>query len=130
MKEADVIDLVRDHIFKQFPKECMCCGRRYVSFADFIRNTTYVGKPVSYDAEEENWQPVSPIGTVGMANCSCGSTLAISSSGMNVITLWRLMNWAKHEARRRGITAQELLADLRNKIDRTVLQDESNNSEK
>ena len=127
MKEENVIDIVLDHISKKFPKECMCCGRLYTSFADFIRNTTYVGKPLSYDAENRDWQPVNPIGTVGMANCSCGSTLAISSSGMNLVTLWRLMHWAKNEASTRGITAEDLLVELRDTIDKSVLQDGSNN---
>ena len=130
MKETDVIEIIRDHLSKKFPKECTCCGKLYKSFADFIRDTTYVGKPISHDADQKDWQPVSPIGTIGMAECSCGTCLSISSGGMKLTTLWRLMNWARHETKKRGITSDELLADLRSKIDRSVLQDESKNSEK
>ena len=123
MNEEDVIEIVRDHASRQFPKECGCCGKRYESFADFIRNTTYAGKPVSYDAEEGNWRPASPMGVIGLANCSCGSTLALSSKGMHLVTLWRLMSWAKKEARQRGLTAKDLLDDLRCKIDARVLEE-------
>ena len=124
MKENDVIEIMRDHISKKFPKECACCGKLYKSFAEFLRNTTHVGKPMSYDAELEDWKPVNPLGTIGMSNCSCGSTMSITSSGINLIILWRLMNWVRNEALKRGIAREDLLADLRSKIDRSVLQDE------
>ena len=125
MQEKDVIEIMRNHISKQFPKECTCCGKRYNSFAEFIRNTTYVGKPISYDAEQEDWQPERPIGTIGMSNCSCGTTLTIGSKGMDLKTLWRLMNWARKETKKRGIMMSDLLESLRSKIDKSVLQAES-----
>lgn len=129
MNENDVIVIIREFISRQFPKECPCCGKRYDSFAEFIRSTTYVGKPMSYDAEQKDWQPDQPIGTFGMANCSCGSTLAITSRGMNLITLWRLMNWVRNERKKRGITTSDLLAHLRSTIDKSVLQDEGQKRE-
>lgn len=125
MNENDVIEIVRDFISKQFPKECRCCGKRYNSFPEFIRNTTYAGKPISYDAEIGDWKPNRPIGTLGMSNYSCGTTLAISSKGMDLNTLLRLMNWGRKEEKKRGITTSVLLEELRSKIDKSVLQDES-----
>jgi hypothetical protein len=129
MNENDVIETLRKYISRQFPKECRSCGKRYESFAEFIRNTTYVGKPLSYDAERDDWQPARPLGTIGLANCSCGSTLAISSSRMNLITYWRLMNWARKEIKHQEITSNDLLEDLRRKIDQSVLEDEGKTNE-
>lgn len=129
MNENDVIKTMREFISRQFPKQCACCGKRYESFAEFIRNTTYTGKPISHDAEQEDWRPDTPIGTIGMVNCSCGTTFAISSDRMDLKTLWRLMNWARKEAKQRGITISDLLEDLRSKIDQSVLQDESKTME-
>jgi hypothetical protein len=125
MNENDVIEIMKNFISRQFPKDCTCCGKRYNSFAEFIRNTTYVGKPISYDAEQEDWQPERPIGTIGMSNCSCGTTLTIGSKGMDLKTLWRLMNWARKETKKRGIMMSDLLESLRSKIDKSVLQAES-----
>ncbi|MDP6526493.1 MAG: hypothetical protein QGH15_19955 [Kiritimatiellia bacterium] len=125
MEENDVIEIVKEFIATKFPKECECCGRRYDSFADFLHNTFHLGKPMSYDAESGDWQPVEPLGTLSMATCSCGTTLAISSSGMNVKTLWRLMKWAKTETEERGISPGELLNTLRSRTDESVLRDEA-----
>jgi hypothetical protein len=125
MNENDVIEIMKNFISRQFPKDCTSCGKRYNSFAEFIRNTTYVGKPISYDAEQEDWQPERPIGTIGMSNCSCGTTLTIGSKGMDLKTLWRLMNWARKETKKRGIMMSDLLESLRSKIDKSVLQAES-----
>ncbi len=124
MEENDVVEIVRDFISKKFPKRCKCCGKLYNSFAEYLYNTTHAGKPISYDAEMGKWQPDKPMGTLSMAHCSCGTTMAISSIGMNLVTLWRLMNWARKEIKKRGIEMSELLEDLRNKIDKSVLHDE------
>ena len=122
MNEAELIEVALDHISSKFPKECKCCGKCYESFVDFARHTTYVGDPISYDAEEGDWKPLNPIGTIGMANCSCGSTLAISTDGMDLATLWKVMHWVRGESKRRGISGGELLIELRTKIDSRVLQ--------
>jgi len=126
VKEDDVVEILRDFISKKFPKDCPVCKKRYNSLAEYLRNTTHVGKPVSYDADQKDWMPEKPLGTLSMANCSCGNTLVIESSGMGLITMWRLLNWVRTETRARGITTSELLEDLRNEIDKSVLQDENN----
>jgi len=124
MNEAEVIGIMREYLATQFPKGCQCCGRQYNSLAEYLRETTHVGKPMSYDAEMGDWQPTTPMGTLSMANCSCGTTLTITSAGMDLITLHRLMNWAREETGFRGIGLSELLEDLRTKIDKIVLQDD------
>jgi hypothetical protein len=124
MNENDVVQILRDFISKEFPQECQCCGQRFGSLAEYLRITTHVGKPISYDAEEGNWRPERPIGTSSFANCLCGTTLAITSRGMNLNTLWRLMGWARKETKERGIKVSDLLLDLRRKIDESVLQNE------
>ena len=55
------------------------------------------------------------------ANCPCGTTLALTSNGMSLSMLWRLLNWARHETKRRGLTPQELLNYLREEICKQVL---------
>ena len=125
MKEKDVIDITRKFISKKFPKRCSSCGKVYTSLSDYLRNTTHMGKPISYDADVGDWQPIEPIGTFSLANCSCGSTLSIDSKGMNLITMWRLMHWARKETKKRNIEIRDLLDDLRNKIDESVFQDEN-----
>ncbi len=121
MTKDDVIEIIRNHISKQFPRDCQNCGRHFISIADYLQNTTHIGDPISYDAEEEDWQPEDPLGTVSLAHCQCGTTLAITSSGMKRLTMWRLLLWARWETLKQGVTVRELLIDLRKKIDRTVL---------
>lgn len=124
MNENDVTKIVRDHINSQFPKACHCCGKRFNSLADYLKNTSHVGLPSSADAERGDWQPKKPIGTFSMANCACGSTLSISSTGMEQTTLLKLMAWARKETQLRGISLAQLLEDLRDKIDKRVFQED------
>jgi hypothetical protein len=124
MNERDAIDIIRNHARKQFPKECSCCKKRWSTFAEFIRSTSYVGKPVSYDAEMGIFKPIKPLGTLGMVNCLCGSTIALSSKGMKLITMWKLLRWGRKEAKNRGCTSSDILADLRNEIDEIELREE------
>ena len=125
MNENDVIKILREHISKQFPRECSCCKKHFATFADWVRNTSYVGKPVSYDAEMGIFKPLKPLGTLGMVNCSCGSTLALSSKGMKLTTMWKLLKWGRKEAKKRGSTTSGILAELRSKIDENELRNDT-----
>ena len=128
MNENNVIDVIQAFIVKQFPKYCNACGKRYNSLAEYLRNTKPRGRPISYDAELGDWTPDQPIGTISTSSCSCGSSLVLSSHGMNVITLWRLMHWARKESKRRDVPIRDLLEDIREKIDERTLQNESKGS--
>ena len=121
MKEHDVVAVVRAHIERKFPKTCSKCGRTFASLKEYLQCTTHIGNPVSYDADLKNWRPFKPVGTLSFANCSCGTTLAISSDGLGVIVMWRLLRWARTESARRNISVGELLDGVRQKIDRQVL---------
>ena len=125
MRERDAVKIIRDFLSRQFPKSCNCCGKNYHTLADFLQYTTHTGKPVSYDAEEDNWYPTEPIGTISVYTCSCGSSMSLSSKGMNTSVLWELMDWAKKRANEQQTNISDVLDDLRNKIERGILHDKS-----
>jgi hypothetical protein len=119
--EAEVISAMRKHLEGLFPKECPNCQRRFATLREYLQNTTHLGPAMPYDADLGNWNPLEPVGTVTYANCPCGTTLALSSEGMPLFQLWRLLNWARVETQRRGMTPQELLGHLRDEICKQVL---------
>ena len=121
MTEQEVIRTMRQHLEDQFPKVCSSCRRRFVTLKDYLQNTERLGSAMPYDADAGNWTPLKPLGTLSYANCPCGSTLALSSSGMPLLRLWSLLNWARIETKKRGQTPQELLNYLRDEIDKEVL---------
>jgi hypothetical protein len=93
----------------------------FPTLADYLRMTVHVGDPISYDAEMKHWTPLRPVGTFSLANCLCGTTIAISSKGMGFLTMWRLLRWSRGECARQGIDMRMLLARLRQRIDEQVL---------
>lgn len=121
MNEAEVIRIIRQHLEKQFPKVCPNCQRSYGTLREYVRLTTPQGAPIPYDVQRGEWLPVKPLGTVVLANCPCGSTLALSSEGVALTRLWQLWRWARAETVKRGQTPEELLAYLREKIREQVL---------
>ncbi len=121
MTEADVIRITREHREKQFPKVCGVCKRSYGDFREFLLITTPVGSTMSYDAQRHDWRPLRPLGTATYANCRCGNTLILSSKGLPLVQLWRLMNWARLETHTRGLTIQQLLNHLREEMRKQVL---------
>ena len=130
MKEHEVVAVVRAHIERKFPKMCSKCGRTFASLKEYLQCTTHVGNPISYDAELKKWRPCKPVGTLSFANCPCGTTLAVSSDGMGVMVMWRLLRWARKESTRRSISVGELLDGVREKIDRQVLGHEEESQSK
>ena len=125
MTEAEVIVVMRQHLEGRFPKKCETCGRTYANLKDYLLHTTHLGQPLSYDVEMGIFQPSQPIGTMSLANCSCGSTLGLSSECMSLMTMWRLMWWLRGEMTRRCQKAPVVLEDLRRSIDRATLADPS-----
>ena len=113
----------RNFLERQFPKPCNNCSRIFTSLKDYLLNTDNIGQPISYDANQNAWLPRKPMGTFAMANCRCGSTLSMSSNGMPLITMWRLLLWARKESRQRDISVSELLEHMRQKIDQSVLSE-------
>lgn len=121
MTEAEAIQTIRHHLENLFPKVCPKCQRTFATLREYQLNTKNIGPPMSYDAEMGRWHPLRPVGAVSLANCPCGTTLALSSEGMPLFKLWRLLNWARIETRRRGVSQQELLSQIRDVIRRQVL---------
>jgi hypothetical protein len=124
MTEDQFINIILTHVQQQFPKTCNACGRRFSSLKEYLQNTVHVGKPQCYDAEVENWRPHNPLGLLSFSNCKCGSTLVIGTSGIGVVTVWRLLWWIRGEKSRRKVSVNELLNDLRIKVDNQILNEE------
>ena len=123
MTETDAVRLTRAHIESKFPKTCSACGRVFATLADYLRQTRHVGQPVAYDAEVHDWDHREPLGTMSLANCVCGTTMAIDSEGMPLRTFARLMMWARRVSRQRHVSMRELLASIRRRIDEQVLSE-------
>ena len=124
MIEDQFINIILTHVKQQFPKNCNACGRRFNSLKEYLQNTVPVGKPHCYDAEVEDWRPRNPLGLLSFSNCKCGSTVVIGTSGMRVVTVWRLLWWIRGEKSRRKISVNDLLNDLRIKVDNQILNEE------
>ncbi len=125
MTENDVVTILNDFISKQFPKECHCCGKRYNSLREYIQNTTRQGKMSSYGAKQVNWNPEKPIGAMAMVNCSCGTTMAIGTKDMDPQIISKLFEWAQTEGTKRGVSFEDLLNEIRDKIaERTMKNSE------
>jgi hypothetical protein len=121
MTDEDVIHAVRTHFEGLFPKVCQSCGQQYTNLRDYILKTERVGPAISYDAEIGDWQPADPLGTLVAANCTCGSSLALSTDGMPLARLHASLGWLKRESERRGETVEHILKRLREEIRRQVL---------
>ena len=121
MNENKVVETIKAHIEKQFPKECPNCNYLYKSLKEYLLLTDHIGNPISYDADLNDWEPEKPIGTYSFSNCRCGNTLSLNSDKMKLTTMLGLLIWAKYETCKRGISTHDLLAQIREKIDKQVL---------
>lgn len=121
MTEDKIVDTVKAFLETRFPKTCYNCNHVFPTLKDYLLYTENIGKPVSYDAQRNKWKPLNPMGTMALANCKCGSTLSLSSHGLPLLTLWRLLSWTKRECRKQNIEPSELLERVRKKIDKKVL---------
>jgi hypothetical protein len=126
LTEDQVISIIRENVENQFPKICSACSRQFISLKEYLQNTTHLGEPRSYDAEDQDWEPYKPLGTFSFSKCNhCENTLSLGSSSMKISTMWQLLRWARKEKKQKGIPIREILNNLRTKIDNQVLTEES-----
>ena len=121
MTEADVIRVIHEHVEGLFPKTCQGCGRVFPNYRDYLQNTEHVGIPLSYDIQLNNWQPGNSSGNVALANCHCGSTLAISSKGMPLSQIWQVLYWVKVESHRRKVKTDVIICYIRDEVEKKAL---------
>lgn len=127
--EDEVVRIVRTYIEGLFPKVCPRCGRRYDSLREYLLATSHLATPVLYDDIRDEI-PAEPIGPMSLANCSCGTTLAIGSGGLPPWQLVELLTWARLESSARAISMRELLRRIRDRIDEQVLKESAATSER
>ena len=93
MNETDVIKIIRNYVSTQFSRKCNRCEKQYESFAEFIRHTRFFGKPITYGAEISDSKSKMPFTAIDMVNCSCGTTIGISTKNMG---LWARFKITSH----------------------------------
>jgi len=121
--DDDVVRIVRSYIEGLFPKVCPKCGRRFDTLREYLRSTTHLGSPNLFEAPGDEMS-ANPLGPIAHATCLCGNTLTIGSEGMPKAQLVELLKWAKAESNRRSIGMNEVLRQLRDRIDEEVLRDD------
>jgi hypothetical protein len=123
LTEAEVIQRLRRHHEGFFPKTCSNCGHVFGTLREYVQSTERLWPATSYDAELHRFdvQPELQLGGMAMANCLCGSTLALSTKDMPNEQMRGLLGWAQAEMKQRGLTQHELADYLRDEIRRQVL---------
>ena len=119
----DAIRVTRRYFESQFPRDCSTCGREFATLHDYICQTRPVGATISYDADVGDWAPAHPLGTLLLANCPCGTTLALTTEGLPLPTRHLLLAWVRAEAEHRDVSVQHVLGTLRDEIRARVLAD-------
>ena len=124
LNDEKVFAIIKEYLEGRFPKRCSCCGRVFSTMEEYLRQTIQVGDPISINASLEAGQPKARVGTIACANCSCGTTLSVSSSGIDPAIMREIASWAQAESSRRGTTVGQLLVEIRRAIDQSVLHED------
>jgi hypothetical protein len=121
MTEAELLRMFREYYEGLFPRDCPNCGRRYATLREYIVRTQRLWPSLNYDIELGDYKTPRPIGGLAMANCLCGTTLALSTKSMPVSQTHLILEWIRTETERRGVTPAELLDHLRDEVRKQVL---------
>ena len=74
-ESSKYIDNIIQSVNNQFPKTCNCCGKKYLNFSDFIRNTYIADHIKNNNMQIINFPDYDDI--IAFRNCSCHSTMVI-----------------------------------------------------
>jgi hypothetical protein len=123
MTDEEVIRLSYSYYSGLFPKTCTGCGRRFATLREYILGSRRLGATISYDAELRDWKTTKPLGAAALSNCSCGSTLSLTTDGLPLEQRQQLLEWIRVETERRGVSAAALLDLVRDEVRRRALND-------
>jgi hypothetical protein len=121
MTDAEIVSMLREFFEGLFPKVCASCGRHFATLRDYIVATQRLWPSVHYDIELGDYKALNPIGGLAMANCLCGTTMALSSDGMPLPRAQAILEWIRTETGRRGSKPTEILDYLRDEVRKQVL---------
>jgi PAS domain S-box-containing protein len=112
---------LRAHCESLFPRPCSACGRQYLSFSEYVIQTTPVGAPVRF---QDRQHPGELLDTLSLANCACGSTLSVTCGDLASAEYRAFVATLQADAARTGLTEVELLTRLRDRIRQSVQEQE------
>jgi len=127
MTDEEMVRVNYEHYASLFPKSCTGCGRRFASLRDYILATKPVGATISYDAELGDWQTTKPLGAASLANCTCGSTLALTTEGIPLPVIQDMLEWIRVRSGQRGVSTEELLGWVRAEVRKMALTEQDPN---
>jgi hypothetical protein len=67
------------------------------------------------------WSDPKTIGVAAHENCSCGTTMALTSEGMPISQVHLVLQWIKEETKRQCLSPLELLDYIRNEVRKGIL---------
>jgi hypothetical protein len=120
LNEGQAISLIIRHLETQFPKVCGTCERRFSTLRDFIGHTAPVGDLVCYTLDGTTDGADDPMGAVALSNCGCGSTLALTTTGMSPADFQTLFHWVRSESKFRGVPVEDYLQYVRQQTRRRI----------
>jgi hypothetical protein len=121
MTEHDIVHTLLNFFAGLFPRTCPKCGRTFATIREYVAATQPLWPAVDYDMEMGNDRTSNPMGAILMANCTCGSTLALSSKALPLGQAHRIRDWIRTEADCRGLKPAELVDHLRREARRQIL---------
>lgn len=124
MTDNEIIQMMHEHFEGLFPKVCSKCGQCFPTLRDYILKTKRLGGTISYDAELGDWETMMPIGAVALANCPCGTTLALTTDGMPLSKIHLVLKWVRVEVERRDLSPMDLIGYVRDEVRKRVLAQE------
>jgi hypothetical protein len=119
----EVIRVNYQYLLSEFPKRCTNCGRTFATLHQWVLETRRIGEAMSYDAELGDWQAPDPLGTLALANCPCGNTIALTTAGIPLEKIHVMLQWLRGETERRGVTASQVLDEIRDGVRALALAD-------
>jgi hypothetical protein len=116
MTIEEVIRVNYEYLVARFPKRCTNCGRTFATLHQYVGETTRIGEAMSFDAELGDWRAPHPLGTLALANCSCGNTIGLTTEGIPLARIHAMLEWLRGETERRGVTASNVLDQVRDGV--------------
>ncbi len=122
--DEEMVRINYEHYAGLFPRACTACGKRFATLREYILATQPIGATLSYDVELGDWNTTAPLGAAALANCSCGSTLALTTAGLPLPVIQEMLEWIRVQMESRGVSQDIVLGWVRSEVRKRALAEQ------
>lgn len=124
LTEQAALQVLKEHFETMFPRNCSGCGRRFNDLREYFHETHSLGSMICNGGDAIDSTSTKPLLSITFANCTCGTTVTLSTMDMDESARCDLLQWLREEMKQVAAPPNQIFSALKLRLRRMVLEEQ------